>query len=125
MKIYLKFVNNHEIFIFYRNVWKSFASLCEIPGGWVQCMFFQGFFVDDLWFPADSKVFLYFLFQYYDLAADVLAENAHLTYKFLTPVNTACSPWQSCTNHVIDKYGLTCNVIIIKSAEQSILCFFL
>lgn len=24
--------------------------------------------------------------QYFDLAADVLAENAHLTYKFLTPV---------------------------------------
>lgn len=28
------------------------------------------------------------LFQYYDLAADVLAENAHLTYKYLTPVST-------------------------------------
>lgn len=25
--------------------------------------------------------------QYFDLAADVLAENAHLTYKFLTPVS--------------------------------------
>ena len=25
--------------------------------------------------------------QYYDLAADVLAENAHLTYKFLKPVS--------------------------------------
>lgn len=27
------------------------------------------------------------LLQYYDLAADVLAENAHLTYKYLTPVS--------------------------------------
>lgn len=26
------------------------------------------------------------LFQYFDLAADVLAENSHLTFKFLTPV---------------------------------------
>lgn len=25
-------------------------------------------------------------FQYYDMAADLLAENAHLTYKFLTQV---------------------------------------
>lgn len=28
-------------------------------------------------------------FQYYDLAADVLAENAHLTYKFLSPVSVS------------------------------------
>lgn len=27
--------------------------------------------------------------QYFDLAADVLAENAHLTYKFLSPVPLA------------------------------------
>ena len=27
----------------------------------------------------------YFRYEYYDLAADVLAENAHLTYKYLTP----------------------------------------
>lgn len=27
------------------------------------------------------------MFQYYDLAADVLAENAHLTYKFLSTVS--------------------------------------
>ena len=31
--------------------------------------------------------FLYTKYQYYDLAADVLAQNAHLTYKFLTPVS--------------------------------------
>ena len=31
-----------------------------------------------------------FLPQYYDLAADVLAENAHLTYKYLTPVSFVC-----------------------------------
>ena len=29
---------------------------------------------------------LYIKYQYYDLAADVLAQNAHLTYKYLTPV---------------------------------------
>ena len=28
---------------------------------------------------------LYCKYEYYDLAADVLAENAHLTYKFLSP----------------------------------------
>lgn len=27
------------------------------------------------------------IFQYYDLAADVLAENAHLTHKYLTQVS--------------------------------------
>ena len=27
------------------------------------------------------------LYQYYDLAADVLAENAHLVYKYLTPAS--------------------------------------
>lgn len=42
-----------------------------------------------------DTVFLYytiksdFVFQYYDLAADVLAENAHLTYKYLTNVSKA------------------------------------
>ena len=30
-------------------------------------------------------------FQYYDLAADVLAENATLTYKFLSTVSTVLS----------------------------------
>jgi len=28
-----------------------------------------------------------YVFQYYDLAADVLAENAHLTYKYLSTVS--------------------------------------
>lgn len=28
---------------------------------------------------------VFFLYQYYDLAADVMAENAHLTYKCLSP----------------------------------------
>ena len=27
----------------------------------------------------------YCKYEYYDLAADVLAENAHLTYKYLSP----------------------------------------
>lgn len=31
--------------------------------------------------------YFYFLYlQYFDMAADVMAENAHLTYKFLSPV---------------------------------------
>ena len=38
-------------------------------------------------FCLELSPFLY-IFQYYDLAADVLAENAHLTYKYLTPVST-------------------------------------
>lgn len=32
-----------------------------------------------------NLLLLYCKFEYFDLAADVLAENAHLTYKFLTP----------------------------------------
>jgi hypothetical protein len=32
-----------------------------------------------------ERIELYF--QYYDLAADVLAENAHLTYKYLSSVS--------------------------------------
>ena len=37
--------------------------------------------------------------QYFDLAADVLAENAHLTYKFLTPVGkTFLFLFMSCRN---------------------------
>ncbi|XP_062507596.1 intraflagellar transport protein 70A-like [Corticium candelabrum] len=32
-----------------------------------------------------NVLLLYCKYQYYDLAADVLAENAHLTYKYLTP----------------------------------------
>lgn len=28
----------------------------------------------------------FFFLQYFDMAADVMAENAHLTYKFLSPV---------------------------------------
>ncbi|CAB3989396.1 tetratricopeptide repeat 30A-like, partial [Paramuricea clavata] len=38
-------------------------------------------------FPPETfgnLLLLYVKYQYYDLAADVLAENAHLTYKFLT-----------------------------------------
>lgn len=34
-----------------------------------------------------NLLLLYLKYEYYDLAADVLAENAHLTYKFLTPVS--------------------------------------
>ncbi len=34
-----------------------------------------------------NQIVLFVSLQYYDLAADVLAENAHLTYKFLTPVS--------------------------------------
>lgn len=39
-------------------------------------------------FPPETfgnLLLLYVKYQYYDLAADVLAENAHLTYKFLSP----------------------------------------
>ncbi|XP_067012129.1 intraflagellar transport protein 70A [Anabrus simplex] len=39
-------------------------------------------------FPPETfgnLLLLYCKYEYYDLAADVLAENAHLTYKFLTP----------------------------------------
>ncbi|XP_043273556.1 tetratricopeptide repeat protein 30A isoform X2 [Venturia canescens] len=39
-------------------------------------------------FPSETfanLLLLYCKYQYYDLAADVLAENVHLTYKYLTP----------------------------------------
>ncbi|CAG5118639.1 unnamed protein product, partial [Candidula unifasciata] len=39
-------------------------------------------------FPPETfgnLLLLYVKYEYYDLAADVLAENAHLTYKYLTP----------------------------------------
>ncbi|CAG2206603.1 DYF1 [Mytilus edulis] len=39
-------------------------------------------------FPPETfgnLLLLYAKYEYYDLAADVLAENAHLTYKYLTP----------------------------------------
>lgn len=41
-------------------------------------------------FPPETfanVLLLYCKYQYYDLAADVLAENVHLTYKYLTPVS--------------------------------------
>uniref|UniRef100_A0A667XGE0 Tetratricopeptide repeat protein 30 n=1 Tax=Myripristis murdjan TaxID=586833 RepID=A0A667XGE0_9TELE len=34
-----------------------------------------------------NLLLLYCKYEYFDLAADVLAENAHLTYKFLSPVS--------------------------------------
>lgn len=40
-------------------------------------------------FPPETfgnLLLLYCKYEYFDLAADVLAENAHLTYKCLTPV---------------------------------------
>ncbi|KAK6169346.1 hypothetical protein SNE40_020418 [Patella caerulea] len=39
-------------------------------------------------FPLETfgnLLLLYIKYEYYDLAADVLAENAHMTYKYLTP----------------------------------------
>ena len=41
-------------------------------------------------FPPETfgnLLLLYCKYEYYHLAADVLAENAHLTYKYLTPVS--------------------------------------
>lgn len=40
-------------------------------------------------FPPETfsnLLLLYCQYECYDLAADILAENAHLTYKYLTPV---------------------------------------
>jgi tetratricopeptide repeat protein 30 len=44
-------------------------------------------------FPPETfgnLLLLYCKYEYCDLAADVLAENAHLTYKYLTPVSSQC-----------------------------------
>uniref|UniRef100_A0A8C9TFG4 Tetratricopeptide repeat protein 30 n=1 Tax=Scleropages formosus TaxID=113540 RepID=A0A8C9TFG4_SCLFO len=39
-----------------------------------------------------NLLLLYCKYEYFDLAADVLAENAHLTYKFLSPVRSRVTP---------------------------------
>lgn len=47
-------------------------------------------------FPPETfanLLLLYCKYQYYDLAADVLAENVHLTYKYLTPVSFSFVYW--------------------------------
>jgi len=52
-------------------------------------------------FPPETfanLLLLYCKYQYYDLAADVLAENVHLTYKYLTPVSL-----------ILDIYSLNIN----------------
>ena len=41
-------------------------------------------------FPPETfgnLLLLHCKYQYFDLAADILAENSHLTYKFLPPVS--------------------------------------
>ena len=45
---------------------------------------------DNVTYRHEKLTFSISYFQYYDLAADVLAENAHLTYKYLTPVCILC-----------------------------------
>lgn len=52
-------------------------------------------------FPPETfgnLLLLYSKYEYFDLAADVLAENAHLTYKYLTPV--------SCVDNFVGKLNL-------------------
>ena len=39
-----------------------------------------------------NLLLLYCKFEHYDLAADVLAENTHLTYQHLSPVRALCCP---------------------------------
>lgn len=49
-------------------------------------------------FPPETfgnLLLLYCKYEYYHLAADVLAENAHLTYKYLTPVSQFSVRWVS------------------------------
>lgn len=46
-------------------------------------------------FPPETfsnLLLLYCHYECYDLAADILAENAHLTYKYLTPVSINFDP---------------------------------
>jgi len=55
-------------------------------------------------FPPETfanLLLLYCKYQYYDLAADVLAENVHLTYKYLTPVSLIFT-----IDHLFIKYQL-------------------
>ena len=50
-------------------------------------------------FPPETfgnLLLLHCKYQYYDLAADILAENSHLTYKFL-PTVRACRSGSGCS----------------------------
>jgi tetratricopeptide repeat protein 30 len=49
------------------------------------------FLIQQNTFPEETFAnlcFLYVKYSYYSLVADVLAENSHLTYKYLTPVSS-------------------------------------
>ena len=67
------------------------------------------------------------LLQYYDLAADVLAENAHLTFKFLTPVGITLTVYNLYTRVFVNEQkpissigiGYSCgDVSIVKTCSR-------
>ena len=71
------------------------VALMNMDGGPTQGFEKLQFLLQQNPFPHETfgnLLLLYLKYEYYDLAADVLAENAHLTYKFLTPVRVVfCS----------------------------------
>uniref|UniRef100_A0A8K9WNE8 Tetratricopeptide repeat protein 30 n=1 Tax=Oncorhynchus mykiss TaxID=8022 RepID=A0A8K9WNE8_ONCMY len=78
-----------------------------------------------------NLLLLYCKYEYFDLAADVMAENAHLTYKFLTPVRTTgpfycpiCSYYIPTVNLLVYNWYITvvlsCRYIPVLMAQAKI-----
>ena len=67
----------------------AFSSILHTSEGSGQgvALFLKGFEVFAVAVSLKRNYCLLDFSQYFDLAADVLAENAHLTYKFLSPVS--------------------------------------
>uniref|UniRef100_A0A8C1KH37 Tetratricopeptide repeat protein 30 n=1 Tax=Cyprinus carpio TaxID=7962 RepID=A0A8C1KH37_CYPCA len=69
-----------------------------------------------------NLLLLYCKYEYFDLAADVLAENAHLTYKFLTPylyefldAMITCQTAPEEVSDLLQSLGKYLNLEILKS----------
>uniref|UniRef100_A0A8C2I4T9 Tetratricopeptide repeat protein 30 n=1 Tax=Cyprinus carpio TaxID=7962 RepID=A0A8C2I4T9_CYPCA len=69
-----------------------------------------------------NVLLLYCKYEYFDLAADVLAENAHLTYKFLTPylyefldAMITCQTAPEEVSDLLQSLGKYLNLEILKS----------
>lgn len=72
------------------------------------------------------------LFQYFDLAADVLAENAHLTYKFLSPVSSSLSlfvfseiMWLNCVFLLQYMYEFLDALLTCQTAPEEVRFYFI
>uniref|UniRef100_A0A8K9VC24 Tetratricopeptide repeat protein 30 n=1 Tax=Oncorhynchus mykiss TaxID=8022 RepID=A0A8K9VC24_ONCMY len=67
-----------------------------------------------------NLLLLYCKYEYFDLAADVMAENAHLTYKFLTPVRTTGPFYYLLVYNWYITVVLSCRYIPVLMAQAKI-----